>query len=146
LTHRAGTIPVERSGTRPEAAADRVLATLLVSPEPLSPEAIAERTGVNVGTVKNKLTELKKAGKADRARHGYWLAARASSSSSQPPSNSDNDDFVAAPAVAVADQIAESLAVGELLGWRDLPYAPGLAIAAGQANWRRSHNSRRPRS
>lgn len=57
-----------------------------------SPQQLAGETQLSLGTVKNKLTELRKLGLAAPVARGLWGPVEASSSPSPPPSSSDDDD------------------------------------------------------
>jgi DNA-binding transcriptional ArsR family regulator len=61
-----------------------------------SPQQLAEATELSVGTVKNKLTELRRGGLAAPIARGLWRPLEPSSSPSLPLSSSDDDDVAAA--------------------------------------------------
>jgi hypothetical protein len=57
-----------------------------------SPDQLAEATGFSLGTVKNKLTELRKLGLAAPVARGLWSPTDSSSSPSLPLRSGDDDD------------------------------------------------------
>jgi hypothetical protein len=90
-----GETTVERSTEQPATAADKVLAAAHNATSPMSPQALAGVTGLDVGTVKNTLTALKAQGLMRNVDRGQWIV---SSSSSQDYRGNDDDDEESAEA------------------------------------------------
>ncbi len=57
----------------------------------ITPDELAQETGLAVGTVKNKLTALRRQGRAEPLGDGRWRAVRPASSLTTHPSDSDDD-------------------------------------------------------
>lgn len=80
-----------RAGPRP-AGREKVSQALSALGQ-AAPEQLAEATQLSLGTVKNKLTELRQLGMAAPVTRGLWAPTDASSSPSLPPSSGDDDDI-----------------------------------------------------
>jgi hypothetical protein len=103
-------IGVEQPAPASETADDRVRLALLAAIEPQAPEALAARTGLVVGTVKNALSRLKRQGQIEQAGRGLWrsaavLAAEAENDHRNSAENDDYDDEPPQPAQLPGDQI-----------------------------------------
>jgi hypothetical protein len=83
--------PGSAHAARPRAGLEKVSQALLTLRQ-ASPEQLAEATNLSTGTVKNKLTELRKLGVAAPVTRGLWAPTDSSSSPSLPPSRDDDDD------------------------------------------------------